>query len=58
LQLLPDIPVLSPGARPVLVTASHRAQLLSATTRGIPYLRKPINFNELLGILGDNSLVH
>ena len=58
LHLLEVLPQLDPDARPVLVTAANRDRLASAEARGVPYLRKPIDFNRLLAILRANPQTH
>jgi DNA-binding NtrC family response regulator len=58
LQLLDEMPTLSPGTHAVLVTATDRGRVQSAISRGIPYLRKPIRFNHLLGLLASAGPLH
>lgn len=58
LDLLEQLSELSPTARPVLLTGAALERLSRAVTRGVPYLRKPIDFQRLLTILGDSPSVH
>ena len=55
MELLRDVRKLDPDAKPVLLTAVKRERVRPATRAGVPYLRKPIDFNRLLGILGESS---
>jgi DNA-binding response OmpR family regulator len=58
MELLRDVRKLDPDAKPVLLTAVERERVWKATRTGVPYLRKPIDFNRLLGILGESATVH
>lgn len=55
LNLLSDI---SPRARPVLLTGTPRERLSPAVIRGVPYLKKPVDFQLLLSILSSTRPVH
>ena len=51
LELLARLRTMTPHATPVLLTGADRDTVWPATSRGVPYLRKPINFDHLLNLL-------
>jgi CheY-like chemotaxis protein len=55
LELLARLRTMMPGVMPVLLTGADRDTVWPATSRGVPYLRKPIDFNRLLDVL-DHSV--
>ena len=47
---------LDPGVFPVLITAANGDKLSQTLSqRGVAYLRKPVDFDRLLSIIGDKS---
>ena len=51
LELLARLRVMMPDVVGILLTGADRETVWPATSRGVPYLRKPINFDHLLDVL-------
>ena len=52
LELLAHLRETMPDVVSVLLTGADRETVWPATSRGVPYLRKPIDFDRLLNVLG------
>lgn len=51
LELLALLRTRMPDVIPVLLTGADRERVAPATSRGVPYLRKPVDFDDLLSVL-------
>jgi CheY-like chemotaxis protein len=52
LELLAELRAMMPDVVSILLTGADRETVWPATSRGVPYLRKPIDFDHLLDVLG------
>ena len=55
LELLTKLRSMMPHVTPVLLTGADRDTVWPATSRGVPYLRKPIDFDRLLNVLDQSA---
>ena len=55
LELLARLRAMMPEVAPVLLTGADRDTVWPATSRGVPYLRKPIDFDRLLNVLDHSA---
>jgi len=51
MELLARLRATMPDVTPVLLTGADRDTVWPATSRGVPYLRKPIDFDHFLNVL-------
>ena len=57
LELLAELRERMPDVVSILLTGADRETVWPATSRGVPYLRKPIDFDRLLSVL-DQRVAH
>ena len=55
LELLARLRAMMPEVARVLLTGADRDTVWPATSRGVPYLRKPIDFDRLLNVLDHSA---
>ena len=55
LELLKRLRATMPDVTPILLTGADRDTVWPATSRGVPYLRKPIDFDDLLEVLDSRT---
>ena len=55
LELLDKIWAHNPAMPAVMITAASRERLQAIIDRGVPHLRKPVDFRQLLGILAERT---
>ena len=55
LELLARLRATMPHVTPVLLTGADRDTVWPATSRGVPYLRKPVDFDRLLNVLDHSA---
>jgi response regulator of citrate/malate metabolism len=51
MELLAELRETMPDVVSILLTGADRETVWPATSRGVPYLRKPIDFDRLLNVL-------
>jgi CheY-like chemotaxis protein len=58
LELLDRLRARNPRIPAVIITAAGRERVREIVDRGIPHLRKPLDFRHLLALLSEQKLAH